>query len=379
MRTHTTKDWTNAAIYFYAASPGADGGAYRLDNVSLHQDLAVSSERTDCVDPTSPTPTAVAEEATIITNGDFSAGLDHWGVFGQIVHQIANGVFEFYRPPGTPAGVVLQNTAQAMAAGQVITSTFDLGNSSAVRKRVTVLLHDNDFTDLTACTFWLAPGQPLSRYTVRTFTTEAWSNATLSIYPATVGLDQWIRLDNATLQRTPASAIVGTECLEPGPFTNPFTMTTDATATAPPPSVAPVVVAAPAQIRARPAWLGDGGFTASPTGLWEAVASTGIATLERTEDIDLRDASAAYLVFDSWLKAARSLATVEVSLGGSSWLEIDRVPQSETWQVITIDLTAYVGQEIRVRFVLETLDVTDTDEPDVWYLDALRIEIEPQA
>ncbi len=60
-----------------------------------------------------------------------------------------------------------------MAAGEILTAHLDLGNSSGVRKRVTVLLHDLDFGDLSACTFWLAPGQPLSSYAMRTFATQA--------------------------------------------------------------------------------------------------------------------------------------------------------------------------------------------------------------
>ena len=219
MLTHTTRPWANASIYFYAATAGAAGGAYRIDNVSLHADPAVSGGQTECVDPTAPVPTAVADGSSLLVNGDFSAGLAPWGLFGQIVQQITNGVFEFYRPAGTPSGVVLQNTMQAIPSGEIVTATFALGNSSAVRKRVTVLLHDNSFGDLAACTFWLPAGQPLSPYAMRTFTTQAWSAATLSVYPATVGTDAWIQLDNATLRRTPSTAIAGTECIEPAAFT----------------------------------------------------------------------------------------------------------------------------------------------------------------
>ena len=104
-----------------------------------------------------------------------------------------------------------------MTANQLLTATFQLGNSSGVRKRVTVILHDNNFSDLSACTFWLAPGQPLSTYTYRTFATSAWANATFSLYPATVDSLGWIRFDDATLQRTPADAPLGTECFEPVP------------------------------------------------------------------------------------------------------------------------------------------------------------------
>jgi len=216
MRTHTTKAWTNAAIYFYAATAGANGGAYRLDNVSLHLDQGAAAGRTDCVDPTSPAATPGLDGPSLLANGDFNMGLAPWGLFGQIVQQVVGGVFEFYRPPGVPAGVVLQNTGQPMTPGQILTATFELGNSSGVRKRVTVLLHDNDFSDLMACTFWLPPGLPLSPFAVRGFATQAWTNATLSVYPATVGAESWIRLDNVTFQRTPSRAIVGTECVEPG-------------------------------------------------------------------------------------------------------------------------------------------------------------------
>ena len=213
---HATRAWDNATISFYAANTGSNGGAYRLDNVSLQPDFAVSDERTDCVDPTAPLPPGGSSGPDLIVNGGFSGvDLPPWGVFGQIVWQLAGGVFEFYRPAGVPAGVVLQQTGANPGANAILTATFQLGNSSGVVKRVTVLLHSADFLDLSACTFWLAPGQPLSPYTMRTFATQAWTNATVSVYPATVGIEQAIRLDDVTLRQTPGQAVLGTECVEP--------------------------------------------------------------------------------------------------------------------------------------------------------------------
>ena len=212
---HATQAWGNATISFYAATPGSDGGAYRLDNVSLQPDFSLSDERTDCVDPTAPAPPGGGPGSDLILNGGFESGLPPWGTFGQIVWQIDAGVFEFYRPAGQPAGVVLQQTGASVAGPAILTATFELGNRSAVRKRVTILLHNADFADLAACTFWLAPGQPLSTYTMRMFATQAWTNATVSIYAATVGIEQAIRLDNVTLRQTPGQAVVGTECVEP--------------------------------------------------------------------------------------------------------------------------------------------------------------------
>jgi hypothetical protein len=76
-------------------------------------------------------------------------------------------------------------------------------------------MHDLNFSDLSACTFWLEPGQSLALYTYRSYTTRAWTNATISVYPATTGAEQWIRLDNVTFRATPGTVISGTECVEP--------------------------------------------------------------------------------------------------------------------------------------------------------------------
>ena len=221
MTSHTTKAWSNAAIYFYAATVGSNGGFYRLDNVSLQYAPAESALRTDCVDPTVPAAPGGSGTTSLLLNGDFSAGLGSWSEFGQLTSQVSSGVYEFVRPAGTPAGVLLQPTLHAMSAGQILTADFALGNSSSLRKRVTVLLHDLDFTDLAACTFWLPPGQGLTSFSMRTFATRAWTNATLSVYPSTVGLDPWIRLDTVGLRRTPGTTIVGTECVEPGAAREP--------------------------------------------------------------------------------------------------------------------------------------------------------------
>jgi hypothetical protein len=222
MRTHTTQAWANATVSFYAATAGANGGAYRLENVSLRANADVSAEQVDCVDPNAPAPTADPPSAEMIVNGDFSAPtippIGPWGTAFNITWQLAGGVFEFKRDPPQPgmvAGVLKQATGQIVPANTILTATFQLGNSSPVRKRVTVILHDDAFGDLSACTFWLEPGQPLSTYTYRTFTTQEWANAALSVYPATTGVEQWIALDNVSLQRTPASVIFGTECIGP--------------------------------------------------------------------------------------------------------------------------------------------------------------------
>ncbi len=218
MKTHSNQSWANTAIYFYAASNGSTGHHYMLDNVSMAYDPAASTTRTDCVDPTAPTPPGGSPSGNLLGNPDFGTGtLGPWGVFGNITWQIAGGTFEFHQPTAaTPAAVLLQGVGP-VAAGQTLTASFQLGNSSAQRRRLSVLLHDADFTDVTACTFWLPAATALDTYTMRVFTTKAWSNAMLSIYSATVGAVPWARVDNASLQTTPATAALGTECIEPVP------------------------------------------------------------------------------------------------------------------------------------------------------------------
>ena len=217
METFSTTAWSNAAIYFYAATAGAVGQFHQMDNVVLYIDPEGDADRTTCHDPTAPPPSPGPESANLLGNGDFSSGLlGPWGEFGTITWRIAAGVLEFIRPSDVaPAGVILQSTGQPIALGQTALATFTLGNSSVLRRRVTLLMHDGDFSDLTACTFWLPPGAPLQAYSMRFAPTKSWTNATFSIYPASTGSQTWIRFDDASL-KTVAGTTTGTECAGPG-------------------------------------------------------------------------------------------------------------------------------------------------------------------
>jgi len=216
----TREAWTNATVSIYSSS--ADGLPWtQVDNVRLiaRDDLTDVNE-TLCMDPFAPAMVGVANGANLVTNGTFAGGSASWFTFGQIItNGAAGGVMEFYRPSGTPAGVVAQNTAGAAAAGNSLEATFQLGNSSASTMRVTVLLHANDFSDLQACTFWLPPGAALANYRIITYTTKAWPSASISFYPSTVvsGAPTGnIRLDNVDVHLAEAVKAIGTGCYEPG-------------------------------------------------------------------------------------------------------------------------------------------------------------------
>jgi uncharacterized delta-60 repeat protein len=363
MRTHTTKNWSNAALYFYAATKGQDGGFYQLDNVSLQNDPAVSTSSTDCGDPAVPAPPGGLPGADLMLNGDFEAGgLASWTQFGSMTWQVAGGVFEFIRPAPlpTPAGVIYQNTGQLMAANDILTATFQLGNSSAVRKRVTVLLQESDFSDLNACTFWLAPSQPLGDYTMRGFTTKPWTNATLAIYAASVGAQTWTRVDNVTFRRTPSTAIVGTECVEPPPslFAGPAIAVSKA------PALAPAL---------EPLRNDGSGWLRTSGAGWQAVArGHGVDVLYWARPIDLTDAANARLTFRSALSRSGSIGEAQISADGITWQTIASVPDGSVW--VSADLTPYLGQIVYVRFVFKTVAPDAGARPDEWSIEDISVE-----
>jgi hypothetical protein len=279
-----------------------------------------------------------------------------------------------------------------MTTDHILTSTFQLGNSSGVRKRVTVIIHDNDFSDLSACTFWLDPGQPLSTYAYRTFTTKAWTNATLSVYPATVGAAQWIRLDNVTFQRTPGTAIVGTECIEPGGGgdqrmagrssdgregdTLPGVMVAGGSAGA----TATNGARSPALEAWFSHWVVDGflpvgDWLDGPT--WTTTASdTRVRAVRPLERLDLTHAVSASVRFASTLHAdAGSTALLQISHDGATWETAHVVAPSASAANIDVDLSVYRGTAVFVRFVLEGVAPDDGAAADTWRIEDVSLDV----
>jgi hypothetical protein len=393
MLAHTTRLVTNASLRFYAEDAGADGGNYLLDNVSLKYIPSQSALWTACVDPTRPAVASGTDSATnLLTNGDFGTGtLAAWSVAGGMSLQLTAGVLEFIRPAqSTPAAVVFQgadvvsqSTGQAMAAGQILTATVQLGNSSTVRKRVTLRLSEADLSDQTACTFWVPPSQGLLTYTMRGFASIAWTSATLSVLPETVGLESWIQLDNATLRRTSSYPVAGLECIEPVPgVAGGIAVIGDA-------AVADAPTENTALDSASTYWLGTGGFARAPgashtgTGLgWRAEAwTTGRATLLWAQPIDLTNATSARLNFESWLSSSATSASggssgaVQVCVDGVVWQTIATVPRTDGWTQVDVDFSAFAGRLVYVRFVFDAVAPGAGVAPDVWRIDDVTVMI----
>jgi hypothetical protein len=253
-----------------------------------------------------------------VVNGNFSAGMGSWQTFGQIVSQIAGGVFEFYRPPGDPAGVVLQGTGQTMNNNQPMVADFLLGNSSNVRRRATVLIHDGNFSDLSACSFWLPPNMPLSQYTIKTFATKAWTNATVSVYAASVGTEQWFQLDDVVLRTASGQTTIGTACLEPD--LSEF-------------GAAPALSSLSTNASARPVGPRPGTSVPTPTRSPES-PNRPVANSGGIVDRESIDPVAMYL----GVPPSDTDVDVQISADGETWTTVARVRASSDWTVLELRL-----------------------------------------
>jgi hypothetical protein len=161
----------------------------------------------------------------LLQNGSFStAGTGsnpplHWVVYGLPSNppwSLTGGVFTFHRAVSSTQGVIYQTVNTPLSANQTLEAEFSLGNTSSARKRVLVLIHDGDFSDSAACTFWLPAGTALRTYRMKLSTSESWSAPTFSVYASNPadGLAA-LQLDNASLYTLPGT-FKGTVCTDPG-------------------------------------------------------------------------------------------------------------------------------------------------------------------
>jgi hypothetical protein len=218
MRVRPTLTWIDPQLSLYASSTEPGTGNLRVDNIRITNAPTLQSW-TYCIDPLAPNPVAGADSANLLLNGNFASPLTTgWTAYGQMSYQVNGGVFESHRLAGAPSGTLFQETNTSAPANTPLELTFQMGNPSPERLRATILLHDSDFSDSQACTFWLAPNTPLSNYMIRTYTTKAWSNVTLSYYPSTVPTvaGRFLQLDNLSLRRRPGIDVNGTHCYIPG-------------------------------------------------------------------------------------------------------------------------------------------------------------------
>jgi hypothetical protein len=253
-----------------------------------------------------------------------------------------------------------------------------------------VLLHDADFSDLAACTFWLEAQQPRSTYTMRTVARRNWANVTIAFYLANVDLEPFALVDNVTLKLAPGASVPGTSCVADSSGLLDSTVEGGADGGVPTPTVqtSPVrsgrgVPIAQDQESVRGGTVNlDAGWTSVGPGagadlewrgrVWNSMISDGeTSQLNGTRPIDLRGSTGgARLQFSSWRSADSGSATVQVSVDGVSWTTIDDVSASNDWTTYELNLDGFAGQLVFVRFV-HTADATgDTNH---WRLMNIRL------
>jgi hypothetical protein len=205
-----------------SSSPVINAGSNMLVPEEITTDQAGNARIQGGVVDMGAIESSFTSRANLILNSDFSIPIVspnfplYWTVYGLPTAppwSISDSIFHFHRAAGSTQSVVYQNTNMAVPANTVLQAQFDLGNNSSVRKRALVLIHDADFSDSSACTFWLPANTPLRTYRMKLHTTETWTNATLSTYasdPAD-GLPS-LQLDNVSLIQPEGDTFQGTLC-----------------------------------------------------------------------------------------------------------------------------------------------------------------------
>jgi hypothetical protein len=84
-----------------------------------------------------------------------------------------------------------------------------------------------------------------------------------------------------------------------------------------------------------------------------ATPAAGTQTFELEQTIDLTSTTRAWLQLDSWLPSSESHAEIQVTADGVNWESITVSGEPDNWTTLDIDLSAYAGSTIRVRFVFD--------------------------
>ncbi|HET9269340.1 MAG TPA: hypothetical protein VFO31_14295, partial [Vicinamibacterales bacterium] len=166
----------------------------------------------------------------------------------------------------------------------------------------------------------------------------------------TTGLEQWIRLDNVSLRRTPALDINGTECLEPAEILVPPSVSGAAAIRGPAPPPGPRDVDATADEWAI------------------GIDERGVRIRRGRSPIDLDAVSGATLLFSSSMTGG-GIAEVQVSLDGVTWRTLAEVPTDDARTDVAVDLGAFAGQPVWVQFAFTPLP----GETAAWLVTDVRV------
>lgn len=160
----------------------------------------------------------IPANTNVLQNAGFGSGTDYWTVTaGSQGAGVADGVFRFYRSVGGAVAQVRQAVGMTVYPGSTLQATVKLGNSSAVNKKVVVIIQRIDGgVNAAKCAFILAPHTPLQKYTIRGTAPGVWSGARVQVKGNSADSEPAYLIDNVQLQYKPGMTF-DEACVSPAP------------------------------------------------------------------------------------------------------------------------------------------------------------------
>jgi len=155
----------------------------------------------------------------LVQNSGFASGETNWQEFGGGSGSVVSGAYQFQRTSGSDAFTIFQTMTPDFAAETEFELRFDMRNSGATQKRVTVVIWDAAFGRQRACSFWLDTSATLRTYQILGDVPDGttWTDVTVHFYASSsppAGNDGFYILDNVILRQRPDLPTQGSEILE---------------------------------------------------------------------------------------------------------------------------------------------------------------------
>jgi hypothetical protein len=166
----------------------------------------------DAYAPPSPTPTRTytppAPDINIISNGNFSNGLNDWA-FSNTTQVVSGGAMQI--APTSPGGSFFQ-FVNFNSAGGIFEVNFRASNSSGTVKTLNLIVRDTDWTPQYNCVFNLAANAPYQNYRMRFDTTASFIPM---VFQGVLSGDSSMGLliDDISMVRRTGIFVPSTECI----------------------------------------------------------------------------------------------------------------------------------------------------------------------
>ncbi len=160
--------------------------------------------------------TTTAATGNLVTNGDFSAGVNDWTFYGPLDAWAPDGTIQFKRLNNSAPGGFWQNTGQTnVPAGTPFTVSVDLGNNGGFNKDVLVRLSDSTRGTALDCTFTVTQASPLQSFTMSGLSPSLFDTLTVTVEETTSDGYPDVLMDNLNVQYAPGQGISTTTCTSP--------------------------------------------------------------------------------------------------------------------------------------------------------------------